>query len=242
MTIVLEVDPRPDKLPALDLLARAGYVDITDVGDMEASIDAAGVLLSIGINPTVNIACNKRARAEIKNYIDELYRNGILDILVLAGNEYVPGESVRPTDLIRFISDYNPNLNVGSVVNPNSRNVEREIEVAQRKVEYGARFFLTQPVWCYGDAQMFYRALTQGDEFPAEIYWGIFPAKDYETVAKMEMPGVYVPEHIIAMSRNGTTGVEISGDLLQSFMAQEEHVYLMGRRYTTIEKILRTPR
>ncbi len=234
MAIAVEIDPDPHKLKELSFLSSTGCADITDTGDMDASIEIGAALQAGGIRPIVNVACGARKNEEIMEYIDRAYNVGIMDVLVLAGNNW--NRSARPTDIIKFTATHYPRMNVGSVVNQYAPSFSKELETARRKADSGARFMFTQPFWHYGDAEMFYQALGQGRGLPAEIYWGIFAAKDYGSIPRMA--GLYVPEHIVEQSRNGTTGVEISRQLLHDFTSHGEHVYLMGRRYKTIEKIL----
>ncbi len=242
MKIVLEIKPGASRLPDLyDLLSKVDIVSITDVGKMHDSFETASALRDYGETPIVNIAINDRSEDELRPYFEQARREST-DIVIVAGNRW--NRTLKPTDMIKLASEYG--LNVGAVINTNAGDPTQETELAVKKVISGAGFFLTQPVWGYVSADIFregiYRALDEhiGRDLPIDIYWGIFPAKDLEGVARLSksLDGVCVPQYILDMSRNGTNGVEISRGLFQEFRSNRESVYVTGMRYDTIRKIV----
>lgn len=234
MTIAVEIKPELNRLHEWQsFLSRAGCADITDVGDMDASFEMAYALKDIGVKPIVNVACNKRSEAEIRSCLERAQKEGVQDVLILAGNEW--NRTVRPTDVMKAAS--NCGLYVGAVLNTNMPDREAEIKLARRKVSYGANFFVTQPIWSYEDVQEFYSALKMNG-IDVEIYWGLFAANDFGRVSEISMDGIHVPDYVVAKSMNSSSGTKISRTLLDDFRSCGENVYLMGRRYTTIERII----
>lgn len=232
MTTVVEIKPELHRLQEWQsFLARAGCADITDVGDMYASFEMARALKDIGVRSVVNVACNKRSEREIRSYLERAQNEDVQNVLILAGNDW--DRTVRPTDVIKAASDCG--LYVGAVLNTNSSDRSAEIKLAGRKIFYGASFFLTQPVWSYENVQEFHSVLNGTN---IEIYWGLFAAHDFRKVSKIDMDGIRVPDYVVAKSMNGSSGTKISRELLDDFRSRGENVYLVGRRYDTINRIL----
>jgi homocysteine S-methyltransferase len=75
---------------------------------------------------------------------------------------------------------------------------QRELERFREKIEAGAEYAITQPVF---DAESLLRFLDRIDEFPRviPIVAGIWPLTSYKNAEfmKNEVPGVYVPDAIL---------------------------------------------
>jgi 5,10-methylenetetrahydrofolate reductase len=223
--ITLEVISDARKLKELDILRKFDSVDITDSGNIEVSFETAEAARDMGIEPILNIACNARSEEEIKSYVDRAYRRDISSIMILAGNEWTG--DVKPSEIIRYASRYRP-MKIGSSFNNNSQYMEREMSVARRKVKNGAKFFLTQPIWDYRNVDGLGEKIGN-----AEIYWGIFPIKDPANIPKMD--GLGMPEFT---KYDGESFMDITRRLYTELLNNGRSIYVMGRRYVTIEKVI----
>jgi len=85
---------------------------------------------------------------------------------------------------------------VGVGANPGSLDLELEIKRLYQKVEAGAEYILTQPVF---DVAQLIRFLERAPDINVPVLAGIMPLITYRTVEFLnnEVPGVTVPEPIV---------------------------------------------
>jgi len=84
----------------------------------------------------------------------------------------------------------------GVGIDPNALDMEREIARFFRKVEAGAEFAITQPVF---DAEVLLRTMDRIESAGIPIIAGIWPLASYRNAyfMKTEVPGVTVPDSIM---------------------------------------------
>lgn len=87
-------------------------------------------------------------------------------------------------------------LTYGGAINQSRRRIESEIKRVQKKMEVGAEFFLTQPVFTAEDAE---RLRTVKEETGARILCGIMPlvSRKNALFMKNEISGVNVTDEVI---------------------------------------------
>lgn len=87
-------------------------------------------------------------------------------------------------------------LTYGGAINQNRRRIESEIKRVQKKMEAGAEFFLTQPVFTAEDAERLRRVK---EETGARILCGIMPlvSRKNALFMKNEISGVNVTDEVI---------------------------------------------
>jgi homocysteine S-methyltransferase len=87
-------------------------------------------------------------------------------------------------------------LTYGGAINQGRRNLEVEINRVKKKMEAGAEFFLTQPIFTKEDAE---RVRRIKNETNARILCGIMPliSRKNATFMKNEIAGVNVTDEII---------------------------------------------
>jgi len=142
---------------------------LASLKDFKGSIDAATVVDSplgiavmhplplsykiqeLGIETVMHFTCRDRNRIEIEAQLLAASALGVKNILALTGDPAKDGKSVfelNSVGLIRFINEinekYKTDFFVGAGLNINA-NPEKEREKANRKIEAGAKFFITQP-------------------------------------------------------------------------------------------------
>jgi homocysteine S-methyltransferase len=89
---------------------------------------------------------------------------------------------------------------IGVGANPGAVNVDKEVEHFHRKVEAGANFAVTQPVF---DTEVLLRFLERVAPFHIPVLAGIWPLVSFRNAEFManEVPGVTVPEAILQRMR-----------------------------------------
>lgn len=118
-------------------------------------------------------------------------------------------------------------LTIGVGANPVANDMEREIRRFREKVEAGAEYAITQPVF---DVEMLLRFLDRIAPFRIPIISGIWPLVSYKNAEFManEVPGVSVPGSVLErMSRAATKqeGVRIGVSIAREMMdAISDHV------------------
>ena len=148
---------------------------------------------------------------------------GLQNVIVVAGDPLGPGDPASPvddyraTELIAAISNLNDGIDyrgralraptdfcIGATVDL-GRGIEQEARLAARKIESGAHFLITQPVFDPGDTQRFADACARasGETPTVPVFYG---------VGLMEPEGISfanVPQWVTEDLSNGRSGVDI---------------------------------
>ena len=178
---------------------------------------------------------------------------GLRNILCLTGDppslgDYPDATAVYDTDsmgLIRIVGQMNRGTDLagnsigattsfvtGCGVNPTAEDLDVELERFRRKLDAGAQFVMTQPVYELGAWERFLERLGDGPGIP--ILVGILPLQSFRHAEFLhnEVPGIQVPDWIRArMHEAGNegqrAGVELARALLLKCRASASGVYLM---------------
>ncbi len=140
-------------------------------------------------------------------------------------------DSVALTEIVRNLNcgidiagnSFAPPLSlaVGVGANPVAADFRREMERFKRKVDAGAEYAITQPVF---DVDDFFRFIEASGSHRIPIIAGIWPFTSFKNAEFManEVPGVVVPEPLLEkMSKAKTAadgrmlGVEIACDMIE---------------------------
>lgn len=112
-------------------------------------------------------------------------------------------------------------ITYGGAINQNRLNTKFEIDRIKRKMEAGAEFFLTQPVFSREQAQIL---RDMKAETGATILVGIMPlvSRRNALFMKNEMAGIEIPDEIIERYSGNATrqegeecGIQIARDILE---------------------------
>ena len=112
-------------------------------------------------------------------------------------------------------------LTIGVGANPVAAELDREVERFRRKVESGAEYAITQPVF---DIDMLTGFLERIESFRIPIIAGIWPFTSFKNAEFManEVPGVVVPEKLLermyaakTKEQGRTIGIEIAQEMVQ---------------------------
>jgi homocysteine S-methyltransferase len=198
------------------------------------------------------------------------HANGIRNVLCLTGDppsvgDYPNMTAVYDTDsvgLVRIVRGMNEghdlsgtsigsatHFAVGCGVNPTAENLELELERFRRKLDAGAQFVMTQPVYELDSWRKFLDAL--GGAPPIPILIGILPLQSFRHAEFLhnEVPGIQVPAWIRerlhqAGNEGQKVGVHLARELLSQCRSLANGVYLMPSfgRYENCLDVLDTPR
>ncbi|MFM1847383.1 MAG: Bifunctional homocysteine S-methyltransferase/5,10-methylenetetrahydrofolate reductase [Pseudomonadota bacterium] len=204
------------------LEGQVGGIDFFNVTDCAlakmrlAAVPFAAILKSrFGIEPLVNFSCRDRNLIAIQADLLGGWALGIRSVIALTGDAVTIGDSperkgvfeVNSIGLLGAIQTLNegrdlvgnpltgtPEYFPGVVVNPNARNRGAELKRLKRKLDAGARYALSQPVFDEVSSVEFFKE-AQGVGIP--ILMGLMPLKSARSVAGLaKVPGVRVSEAI----------------------------------------------
>ena len=168
---------------------------------------------------------------------------------------------VVPSGLIRLIS-FNLNQGVdqagnsigqptgfvaGCALNLNPADWERESRVLQRKLDAGARFALTQPVFDVAAIQRFIDHFA--GQVPLPIILGLLPLHSarHASFLQHEVPGIAIPEQVLARIEAAegrgearAEGIRIAQEILVAVRPLLQGVYIMPpfRRYDVAAEVM----
>ncbi|WP_293982598.1 bifunctional homocysteine S-methyltransferase/methylenetetrahydrofolate reductase [uncultured Clostridium sp.] len=192
-------------------------IDLVTVPDSPMSkVRADSVLISskikreIGIEAMPHMCCRDKNTNAIRSSLIGAHIEEIRNVLAITGDPVSDASRVETKSvfnlnsfkLIKLINDMNEevfendNIFIGGAINPNVRNKEVEFNRMMKKIENGAEFFLTQPV--YDDAAVeFLRKIKEKTD--VKILGGILPVVSYRNAVFLnnELPGVTIPKEFI---------------------------------------------
>lgn len=143
---------------------------------------------------------------------------GVRNVLAITGDPPVLGDhpeasgiyEVEAVGLVRIITRLNQgsdwagktlggatNFAVGVAVNPTADDLDDELRRFQLKVEAGAHFAMTQPIFDPGIWETFLERL--GGSSPIPVLIGIWPLSSHKLAVRLnnEVPGIVVPDHVL---------------------------------------------
>lgn len=247
-------------LQAARTLAEAGvrFVNIADGPRATARMSALAMahLLrqEVGIEPIVHITCRDRNLLGIQADLLGAWSTGIRNLLVITGDpsklgDYPLATTVYDLDsvgLLRLVSALNRGFEPsgrrmkgatafvkGCGVEPGARDLEREVERLFRKVEAGAEYVMTQPVF---DCEIMERFLSKTRDLGVPILMGILPLASHRNAEFLhhEVPGMSIPEAArkrMRLAGHGPAareeGVRIAREVLLAFRDRVQGVYVM---------------
>jgi homocysteine S-methyltransferase len=220
------VDPAP-MLAQCRALKAAG-VDAVNVPDGPRAQSRMGVLPSaimiereVGIETVIHYCCRDRNLLGMLSDILGAHAAGLRNILIITGDPPKMGpypeatavfdiDSIGLTNLVyRLNHGLDPGNNpigaptkwvAGVGVNPGAMDLDRELSRFAWKVDAGAEFAVTQPVF---DPRQLEAFLKRVEEFRIPVVAGVWPLislRNAEFLAN-EVPGVSVPDEILQRMR-----------------------------------------
>ena len=184
---------------------------------------AMGSILKIShhIRPLAHITCRDRNLIGLQSHLMGLNALGIHDILAVTGDPSKIGDfpgatsvyDVSSIELIQLIKQLNEgisfsgkplrkkaNFSIAAAFNPNVRVVERAVGRLEKKIEAGADYFITQPVYSKEKIIEVYEATKHLD---TPIFIGIMPLTSLRNSEFLhhEVPGIKLSESVLERMR-----------------------------------------
>jgi homocysteine S-methyltransferase len=201
-------------------------------GRMSALAAALTVQQQAGVEPILHYACRDRNLLGMQSDLLGAHSMGVRNLLIVTGDpprigDYPDATAVFDVDsigLANVVATLNRGLDIGRqsigqptgfhigvAANPSALNIDEEIRRFQFKVEAGAEFAITQPVF---DPQELESFLDRVARFRIPVVAGVMPLESLRHAEFManEVPGVRVPERVVERIRRadaaGTAGAE----------------------------------
>jgi methionine synthase / methylenetetrahydrofolate reductase(NADPH) len=244
---------------------RDAGADVIDVADspmarMRMSPWAACRLIQehAGIETVLHFPTRGRNLLRLQGDLLAVHALGIRNVLVCFGDPVSIGDfpeamddyDVVPTGLMRLITQsFNRGMDhsgasigeptnyfTGCVVSPNAQDLDKEIRLLRKKVEAGAAFALSQPLFGPEPLLALREAWerTQDRELDIPILAGILPLANARHAAFLhnEVPGIRIPEGIQDRLERAGDGAEaegcrMAGEVAASLRGAAAGVYLM---------------
>jgi homocysteine S-methyltransferase len=216
---------------------------------MSALASALLIKQKTGIEVVLHYTCRDRNLLGIQSDILGATALGLHNFLFITGDPpkmggYADATAVFDIDsvgLCNLVNGFNHGYDLGNNylggsinaiygvgVNPGAINIEYELNHLWWKLDAGAEFIITQPVF---DIDIFYRFLEKIKHFPKKpIIAGIWPLTSYRNADFMnnEVPGASVPKKILDLMRNCNGKNE----------AREEGVMIARNTYEKLKDIV----
>jgi homocysteine S-methyltransferase len=189
---------------------------------------------------------------------------GLDNVLVIQGDALTDRDVAKPaagytaTGLIRAIAQLNQGIDfkgsnlrepadfcIGASIDLN-RGVDHEVDLTRRKVEAGAHFLVTQPIFAASDSREFLDAYERaaGEPLSVPVFWGL---------QVLRADGILfsnVPQPVLDALQDGRDGVELALELYRQLAdAGIRCIYLVApvlrggaRDYEAAAKVLESVR
>jgi len=143
-------------------------------------------------------------------------------------------------DLVKLIRKMNDGLDyndkefggktafsVACTAMPTAKDLDRELEKMERKINAGADFFQTQVVY---DVEKAIRFAEKARPLGKPILMGIMPLKSVKMARYMKdhVEGIDVPDEVIAKMEAGATGVQIACDIIEDIHKYVDGIHIMA--------------
>lgn len=236
------VDDNDQKLLDAAHTLKQAHVDVVTFPDSPSGRTRADSILmaekvqkETGLRVMPHLCCRDKNAIAIRGSVLGAQLNGIRDFLVITGDP-VPVmfrqttrsvfnfDSVGMMKMLQTMNDEvfsADKITYGGAVNQNRLNTRFETDRIKRKMEAGAEFFLTQPVFSKQQAQVL---RDMKAETGATILVGVMPlvSRRNALFMKNEMAGIEIPDEIIERYGENATrqegedcGIQIAREILE---------------------------
>ena len=217
---------------AAEAITRAGSDAITLADNSLAilrvsNFAVAALLKERGITPLLHLSCRDKNLIGLQSELLGMAALGMRHVLALTGDPAKGGDhpgassvyDVNSVGLLEVIGRLNegytqagtdlqarPDLIAGCTFNPNVRNLDTQIQRLERKINAGARYVMTQPVF---ETSLVEEIARRTARFGIPVFVGVWPLLNGRQARFLhnEVPGIRIPEPISARME-GLEGVE----------------------------------
>lgn len=220
-----------------------------------SSLSLASLLKQdVGVEPIVHVTCRDRNLLGLQSDLLGAHALGLRDLLVITGDpsklgDYPEATTVYDLDsigLLRLVSNLNRGVEPsgrrlagattfvkGCGAEPGAVDLVREVDRLRRKVDAGADYVMTQPVY---DAEMMDRFLDRIRDLGVPVVLGVLPLASHRNAEFLhnEVPGMTIPEPIRERMRlagggleGREVGVRIAREIAAAFVPRVRGLYVM---------------
>jgi len=213
---------------------------------MSALAMAAIIQRDIGIETVLHFACRDRNVIGMQSDLLGAWALGLRNVLAITGDppklgNYPNATAVFDVDAIGLTNVINrlnhgldlagnpigdpTGFSIGVGVNPGAINLEEELKRLEWKIEAGAEYMITQPVF---DLRILERFMKRITDVRIPLICGIWPLVSYRNAEFMnnEVPGASVPPEILERMRRTTTKEEGFAEGVN--IARETYAHVRG--------------
>lgn len=209
------------------------------------------ILVDIDVEPIFQLTCRDRNRIALEADILGAYALGIRNILLISGDYPTSGDHkdakpVYDLDTIQLIKTVktletgvdlvgkklkgSPKFFKGAALNPFSTPHSLVLQTLQKKIEAGAEFFQTQPIF---DMCFFDDIIHNTKGFDTNIIVGVFLLKSYEFAQRIaRIPGICISKTVLDRLKNAKDeldeGINIAAELVKEFRRKAQGVHIMA--------------
>lgn len=207
------------KLIAGAKICKENKIDLVTVPDSpmskvraDSAIIAAKIKREIGIEAMPHLCCRDKNTNAIRSTLIGAHIENIRNVLAITGDPISDASKIQTKSvfnlnsfrLMELIEDMNgelfseDNILIGGALNLNVLNKEVEFNRMIKKIEKGAKFFLTQPI--YDDAAIEFLNKVK-ERTDVKILAGLLPVVSYKNAVFLnnELPGVTIPDKYLNM-------------------------------------------
>lgn len=202
-----------------------------------------------------HITCRDRNLIGLQSHLMGLNALGLHDVLAVTGDPTKVGDfpgatsvyDVSSMELISLIKQLNEgisfsgkvlrkkaNFSVAAAFNPNVRVLDRAVSRLEKKIEHGADYFISQPVYSKEKIEEIYEATKHLD---TPIYIGIMPLTSFRSAEFLhhEVPGIKLSDEVLERMKacegdkvlEAKEGVAIARELLDTAVSRFNGIYLI---------------
>jgi homocysteine S-methyltransferase len=255
---------------AAEAITRAGSDAITLADNSLAilrvsNFAVAALLKQKGILPLLHLSCRDKNVIGLQSELLGMAALGMRHVLALTGDPAKGGDhpdatsvyDVNSIGLLGIIRRLNegfsqagtdllarPDLVAGCTFNPNSRNLDAQVQKLERKVAAGARYVMTQPVF---ETRLVEETARRTAHLGIPVFTGVWPLLNGRQAKFLhnEVPGISIPDTIMARMEGlegdagRKEGVAVAKEVTRAVLDHFPGVYFMTPflAYQTTEEL-----
>jgi len=253
-----------------EALSRAGSDAITLADNSLAilrvsNFAVAALLKQRGITPLLHLSCRDRNVIGLQSDLLGMAAMGMRHVLALTGDPAKGGDhpdatsvydvnSVGLLEIIRRLNEgytqagtdlhAKPDLVAGCTFNPNARNLDAQVQRLERKVNAGARYVMTQPVF---ETRLVEETARRTAHLGIPVFTGVWPLLNGRQAKFLhnEVPGISIPDPVMARMEGlegdagRKEGIAVAKEVTRAVLDHFPGVYFMTPflAYQTTEEL-----
>jgi 5,10-methylenetetrahydrofolate reductase len=211
------------------------------------------LLEETGMESVVQVTLRDRNRLAFQSELLSAYLLGIRNFLIVSGDHPLCGnhpdaegvfdidstQGIHVANMLKEGTDMVGNklnktpkdMNLGGALNPFSHLAELELIKAKKKVDQGAIFFQTQPVY---DVKRFADFVSGFKDLNCFVLAGILPLTSHKTaeIMKYKVPGIHLPDDVFNRIRNASNplreGIALARDTIEQLKGITHGIHMMS--------------